>query len=1857
MCKLSNSSRTGTGTVSLWLTVLCIGLLTCGSAAFGQVTLSGDITTHVDSVITEIGDETPQDLYAPLNASQQTLWRQMIQNIMSGDIASAHGSATTIDYRVVEFTDTESATGKVYYILERTPGTSTNYWGTFIFNPEPRRPKLAIQCPHPLQNRNTANQGVRVFRAANARACFIAGTHKCNSTSYSSCSGTSSTSCSETPEPYRDCDQAHIDIGTFQLTTEEMLISIPDMIVIQPHGYTKGTGDPDIIMSNGTHYTPTVDYLPTLRDNLLSQDNTLTFKIPHIDTEWTYFTGHENAQGRLINESIDPCDSDASSATGRFIHLEQAYTKLRDTEANWAKLANAVVMTFPALGEMESVQSGSWTDPATWGGEVPTYEDDVVISAGHTISVDDVYAECHSVSFGDTATHIDMNAGAKLSVYGDFTLFNEEHNVFSAGWSADGAVICFTGYAPTQTLSGWSTTGGSTSFRDVIIDKPSGKVTTGGTGMRLGIQNSLVIAAGTLELAADDDLEARWASSGLLTGDQNLSITVNAGGSLILVDGDGTHFIRSDVESVPIGPMTIHGVVNLYDASMYDINIGNINVKDGGVLELGTGLGSTTYGPEFNPGTITVEAGGIINNETSTDVWIDTSVVDLQLGATYKTTTTTTYFAPTFINDGKVRYQRDPETSTDDQIVVDTDYYQMEFSFNGNGTQKIWTLEDNRSVTDSLTINNSAEFILNAATPQTLTVNGTVRLTSGSIDVSDANVDLALGDGVLISRATGTISDAPTFLGVVDLRYTSSTNSVTTGPEFPTSSSALRDLTVYSSDQTVMLGNDATLNGTLTLSAGIFDNDGEENDFTFSLADGATIRRATATLTAVPNFGSSVNLEYISTIDHVTTANEMPAGTSVLNDLTITGDEGVTLGTDVTVNGTLAVNGSALYTDGHTLTLASSATMQENGYTVVGNVTVDRVCAQSANETFGGIGVEINAAEAEPGATTILRVTGTPETIDGVQGVARVFDITPTVNTGLNATLVVHYDESELNGILEETLALYYSDDGGDNWTVRGGVVDETENTVTLTNVDSFSRWTLAGVAGDMIVSAQSGSWTDPATWAGSAIPTWNDDVLIASGHTISVDDTLAECHSLSFGGNDALIDMNPFGRLDVYGDFTLFSTDHNVFSAGWTADSAFVRFTGDEPVQTLSGWSTDGGSTSFRDLIIDKEIGTIVTTAGNSMRLCVQNSLEIVSGTLLFAAGDDLEARWTSSGNLTHDQELTITVQADGIWLFEDGDGTHFVRSGAGEPIGKLTVYGDVQFYDASSYDYHIGGIDIKDGGQFKIGTGLGSSTYGPEFNPGTITIDSGGSLLSITTTDVWFDTSIVDLKRGGTFKTSSSTTIFPPTLINDGKVRYQRDPETADTDQDVVDTSYYDVEFSFNGNATKKLWALNDNRSVVDSLIVNNDAEFVLTASGPYQLTVHGLVRMTSGIIDNSTNGTLLALADDAWISRAYGTIAAAPDFLGQINVRYTSATESITTGLELPTDGTTLKDLVIYSADQTVTLGADATVNGDLTLSMGTFDNDGSADDKVLSLADGAGIRRATGELTTAPGFGSSVNVEYISTIGPVVTGPELPTDPALLNDLTVTGNMGVTLGADVTVNGTLAVHDSILSTGAYLVTLAEGATLVEDSVFVVQGQVTTTRTASQSVVEDFGGLGLELTANGAAPGATTVLRETGTAPSIGGGTAILRAYTISPTVNAGLNATLVMHYVETELNGLTESALAPYVSTDGGTTWDAISGVVDDVANTVTVTGLDELHRITLGGASAYVCGDANGDEAINLLDILFLISYIYGTPQGPAPDPAAAADCNGGDGAINLLDILYLISHIYGNPQGPAPVCP
>nr|MBN2276475.1 immune inhibitor A [candidate division Zixibacteria bacterium] len=67
---------------------------------------------------------------------------------------------------------------------------------------------------------------------------------------------------------------------------------------------------------------------------------------------------------------------------------------------------------------------------------------------------------------------------------------------------------------------------------------------------------------------------------------------------------------------------------------------------------------------------------------------------------------------------------------------------------------------------------------------------------------------------------------------------------------------------------------------------------------------------------------------------------------------------------------------------------------------------------------------------------------------------------------------------------------------------------------------------------------------------------------------------------------------------------------------------------------------------------------------------------------------------------------------------------------------------------------------------------------------------------------------------------------------------------------------------------------------------------------------------------------------------------------------------------------------------------------------------------------------------------------------------------------------------------------------------------------------------------------------------------------------------------------------------------------------------------------------------------YVCGDANGSGAVNILDATYLINYLY--KSGPAPVPPEAGDANG-NGATNILDATYLISYLY--KSGPAPICP
>lgn len=75
-------------------------------------------------------------------------------------------------------------------------------------------------------------------------------------------------------------------------------------------------------------------------------------------------------------------------------------------------------------------------------------------------------------------------------------------------------------------------------------------------------------------------------------------------------------------------------------------------------------------------------------------------------------------------------------------------------------------------------------------------------------------------------------------------------------------------------------------------------------------------------------------------------------------------------------------------------------------------------------------------------------------------------------------------------------------------------------------------------------------------------------------------------------------------------------------------------------------------------------------------------------------------------------------------------------------------------------------------------------------------------------------------------------------------------------------------------------------------------------------------------------------------------------------------------------------------------------------------------------------------------------------------------------------------------------------------------------------------------------------------------------------------------------------------------------------------------------------------LTVG--QAYTCGDANGDETINLGDATFIINYVFNDGTSPQPIQKADANC---DGTVNLGDAGYYVSYIFFDGPEPCADCP
>lgn len=96
-----------------------------------------------------------------------------------------------------------------------------------------------------------------------------------------------------------------------------------------------------------------------------------------------------------------------------------------------------------------------------------------------------------------------------------------------------------------------------------------------------------------------------------------------------------------------------------------------------------------------------------------------------------------------------------------------------------------------------------------------------------------------------------------------------------------------------------------------------------------------------------------------------------------------------------------------------------------------------------------------------------------------------------------------------------------------------------------------------------------------------------------------------------------------------------------------------------------------------------------------------------------------------------------------------------------------------------------------------------------------------------------------------------------------------------------------------------------------------------------------------------------------------------------------------------------------------------------------------------------------------------------------------------------------------------------------------------------------------------------------------------------------------------------------------------------------------GSVTFTAVAVDEVGSSDEQVYTFEIIMGYVCGDVDANGAIDISDLVFMVSFMF---DGGTPPTALASMDVDGSGEIDIADMVYLVNYMFGNPNGDAPIC-
>ena len=274
----------------------------------------------------------------------------------------------------------------------------------------------------------------------------------------------------------------------------------------------------------------------------------------------------------------------------------------------------------------------------------------------------------------------------------------------------------------------------------------------------------------------------------------------------------------------------------------------------------------------------------------------------------------------------------------------------------------------------------------------------------------------------------------------------------------------------------VTLNSATTVNSTLTLTNGAL-----HNGANLTFGTGASIVRNNSgapggSLGSAPTFGTTVNLTYTGSVA-MTSGPEIPAASTVLNNLTINDASGVTLGGNASVNGAFTLT-SGNVTTGLTnvLALSASATKSRTSGYIIGNEKK----TYSANGSFtydvgtanGYSPVDVTTT-AGTGDLTVVAVQLAEPSVVSNRSLQRYWTLTKG-GAGVTANLVFHYlDPTDIMGnesnyqVLQVTggVRTYYTN------SCPAPCVNGAANTFALNGVTNFSDFTAGEARADLQMS------------------------------------------------------------------------------------------------------------------------------------------------------------------------------------------------------------------------------------------------------------------------------------------------------------------------------------------------------------------------------------------------------------------------------------------------------------------------------------------------------------------------------------------------------------------------------------------------------------------------------------------------------------------------------------------------------------------------------------------------------------------------------------------------------------------